>query len=234
MSIKVAIQVPIKMAPSERVPGKNFREIAGHPLAYFMLNELLKHCPEDWMIVIDTEDASALEKHRDDLPLGSGLVYERPKHLAEKWANGNHLLWNFANAHPGFDIYAQAFVTAPCLRGETVVEAIGKIAEPGEGPAHFYKDSVMIGRDVTGWMWNNCGPVNYTLDLPAGLPRSQDAKLWKESTGLYAVNRQPLLERGCRVGERPLLHVISEDEMVDVDTEEDLAKAEEILMRRQR
>ena len=69
-------------------------------------------------------------------------------------------------------------------------------------------------------------PVNYR---PSILPRSQDAKtLTKESTGLYGIFKESLVKYKCRIGAKPILHKINQNEAIDLDTAEDFLKAQRL------
>ena len=63
--MKIAVQVPIKGKSSLRVPNKNFRNLNGKPLCYWVLDELVK-LPADIDIFIDSEEKNRLQdlKHQ--------------------------------------------------------------------------------------------------------------------------------------------------------------------------
>ena len=223
MSAAVIIQVPIKARPSERVPGKNFREMAGRPLCHHLLDELVRWCPNEWGIVIDSEAARTWDclhvQHQQRCQL-----HLRPAAWADNWANGNHLLNQFALAHDA-EIYVQVFVTALFLRGETIVRAVRELI------ASELHDSLCTVTRETGFVWYGGRPVNYDPRRMDGLPRTQDCGWAKETTGLYAIKRQALRETGCRVGRMPILFDVAPEEAFDIDTEKDWAEAEERLGR---
>lgn len=225
--MKVAIQIPIKSRSSTRVPNKNFRELVGKPLSYWLLDELEKHCPNDWDIFIDSESSRVLDKLAD---------HHRKRfkfHLREEWfasdgANGNHLLSQFAVANPHYDIFAQAFVTAVSLTGNAVVEAIRDLSERSDK-----YDSLFLATRENGWVWYNGKAVNYDPSVPDGLPRSQDAQFFLETTGLYVVTKDSLFRNWTRIGKQPLLFEVPKDYGIDIDTLEDLQQAREFLQNRE-
>jgi len=83
-----------------------------------------------------------------------------------------------------------------------------------------------------GWVWYDDFAVNYRPTVPNGLPRSQDATYFKETTGLYATTKENVFKNACRVGKKPLIYEIDRREAADIDTHEDFIAAEEILNRR--
>lgn len=221
--MNVAIQVPIKARASTRVPNKNFLNLCGKPLSCWLLDELVAHCPGEWDIFIDCEDATAVA------PIRARYGDRLKLHVRHEWfagdaANGNHLLHQFATAQPDYDIYAQAFVTAVTLPGATVVEAVHRLSESLDE-----HDSALLVTEETGWFWFGGRAMNYTPDRPDGLPRSQDAVLLKETTGLYVVTREVVFTTGCRVGKAPLFHRVPREQALDIDTMEDLAEAQQRL-----
>lgn len=221
--MQVAIQVPIKKRPSTRVPNKNFRELCGKPLACWLLDELVANLPQEWDIFIDSESESVFDQFKERY--GEKFKYhKRDKWYAADQANGNHLINQFAILNPDYDIYVQAFVTAVTLNGELIRESIDTFINSLD-----QYDSMLLVTEETGWYWYNDQPLNYDTRRPDGLPRSQDALLLKETTGLYAITRDACLRTGCRIGHHPLFFKVPRKSSLDVDTVTDLAEAQRIL-----
>lgn len=221
--VKLAIQVPIKGKSSERVPNKNFRDLNGKPLSHWLLDELVK-LPDDMDIFIDSEDSETFQKL--SLPQYSRFQHhQREGWFAQDLANGNHLIHQFALSHPGYDAYAQVFVTAVTLKHDIIQNALTTFAE--NIPSH---DSLFLVTEETGWIWFENQAMNYDPNRPNGLPRSQDATYCKETTGLYAITRDAVLLTGCRIGETPLTYTVSAENALDIDTMSDLREAERLLV----
>jgi len=221
--MRVAIQVPIKARLSTRVPNKNFRTLCGKPLCCWLLDELVDHAPADWDIYIDSERAETFDQLRDRF--GDRLNWhQRHDWFAGDQANGNHLIHQFAVRHPEYDLFAQAFVTAVTLPGPVIVDAIRRLID-----ARAAHDSALLVTEECGWYWFDDRPMNYRHDIPDGLPRSQDAQVLKETTGLYIATRDAVLRTGCRVGQRPLFIPVAREYALDIDTMEDLAEAQRAL-----
>lgn len=223
---RIAVQVPIKARASTRIPGKNFAPLAGKPLAYWLLDELASEVAPRWPVYVDTEGEEVVERVK--LRYGEQFfVHRRYAWFASDRANGNHLLSQFAVHHPEFDVYAQLYVTAVTLTGARIREALDTFVE--RLPEH---DSMLLATEETGWYWFQGRPVNYDPRRADGLPRSQDATVLKETTGLYAATRDVVFGTGCRIGARPYFHLIPARHAHDVDTPEDLARAERDLRAR--
>jgi CMP-N-acetylneuraminic acid synthetase len=220
--VKLAIQVPIKGKSSQRVPNKNFRDLNGKPLCHWLLDELVQ-LPEEIQIFIDSEDKEVFEKL--SLPKYERFQYHiRESWFAEDQANGNHLLSQFAHVHNEFEAYAQIFVTAVTLNHRVISEAIKAFRENDD-----QNDSLFLVTEETGWIWYQGKPINYDSSRPNGLPRSQDAKFLKETTGMYIITRDAVLKTGCRIGERPVQFSVKPEYALDIDTMSDLQEAERLL-----
>lgn len=221
--MKIAIQVPVKAKSSTRVPNKNFRTLCGKPFAWWVLDRLVESAPAEWDIFIDSESDSVMEK-LSEKQRGRVKFFLRDPWFAEDHANGNHLLHQFAVREPGYDLYAQLFVTAVTLPGEIIREAVQCLATSVSD-----YDSLFLVTEETGWFWFKGEALNYRPDIPNGLPRSQDAMVCKETTGLYAITRDALLRTGCRIGNRPYFYKIPPEYAFDVDTMEDFRRAEKLI-----
>lgn len=221
--MKLAIQVPIKGKSSTRVHNKNFRDLNGKPLCFWVLDELNK-LPLEIDIFIDSED----EKIFNKIPKSrfSRFKFHKREHwFASDQANGNHLIHQFALHHPDYDSYAQVFITAVTLKFEIISEALKTFAE--NSSSH---DSLFLATEETGWIWFKDSPLNYDPHRPHGLPRSQDATYLKETTGLYAIKRDAVLLTGCRIGNNPKPFKIGTEYALDVDTMSDFLEAEKLLI----
>ena len=114
-------------------------------------------------------------------------------------------------------MYFQLFITAPLLKIETINNCI-KILK-----INNKYDSVLTSKKLYAWFWFKNKPVNYN---PKVLPRSQDAlPVVVETTGLYGIKRNSLIKRKCRIGKKPFFYEVSQEESIDLDTEEDFKTA---------
>lgn len=223
--MKIAVQVPIKARSSTRVPNKNFRELSGKPLYRWLLDELLAIKGVELDVFVDSEGENVFDLIRQSYPDQPRLQFhKRLPWFAEDQANGNHLLSQFGMAHPEYDVYAQAFVTAVTLRRGLIEESLSAFASSRD-----QHDSMFLVHEEPGWIWYQGKPVNYDHTRPDGLPRSQDAMYLKETTGLYAITRDALFRTACRIGTRPLLYKVQKFYTVDIDTMDDFHAAEAVL-----
>ncbi|MFP4157540.1 MAG: cytidylyltransferase domain-containing protein [Opitutales bacterium] len=230
--MRIVFQIPVKARTSARVPNKNFRDLNGRPLFAWLIDEILKLKLREleFDIFVDSEDISAFE-NITGYYCGEKRIqfHQRDPWLAEDHANGNHLLAHFAVHKPTYDIYIQAFITAVTLRREIIGASIKSFTQNLNN-----HDSMFLVTEEPGWVWYQGKAVNYDPTRMAGLPRSQDAMYFKETTGLYAITKDALMQGGCRIGNTPMLYAVDRFSSVDIDTMEDLHEAEEILGREAR
>lgn len=217
---KVALQIPIKFKPSERIHNKNFIELEGKPFYSWLLDRLIE-VPKNWSIYIDSENEETFNHIVKRYGEDTFKFHKRHEAYAQNWANGNHLLHQFAVKNQEYDLYCQLFVTAVNLKLSTIKKCIDDLSK--EENFNNYDSSFLVTKE-TGWVWFDGKPINYRHDIINGLPRSQDAQYYKETTGMYLVKRKSLIECGCRIGKNPMLVEVSEEEAFDIDNLEDLEK----------
>ncbi len=205
---------------SVRVPGKNYRPLAGKPLYQHILETLLA-CPAVSQVVVDTDSPDVMDGVRKAFP--QVLLVERPEHLRADTIPMNEILLHDTSLFPA-DLYLQTHSTNPLLKPATVSRAIQALVEMF--PAY---DSLFSVTRVQTRLWDQLGrPINHN---PAILLRTQDLPpVFEENSCLYLFTRQTLESRRNRVGERPFLFEINAMEALDIDEELDFTLAE-ILMK---
>ena len=206
---------------SERVPGKNYRDLAGKPLFHYIL-ETLSRVPEVDQIVVDTDSPVILDQLQAFFPDVTAL--ERPAHLRAGEVPMNDVLLN-TTAQLESEWFLQTHSTNPLLRPETVSAAIRKML--ASIPEHDSLFSV-TRRQVRFWK-PGAVPLNHD---PAVLLRTQDLPpVFEENSCLYIFRRETLAERGNRLGARPLMFEIEALEAMDIDEEHDFRLVELLIQR---
>ncbi|PKN92104.1 MAG: acylneuraminate cytidylyltransferase [Chloroflexi bacterium HGW-Chloroflexi-6] len=216
----IAALVPMRHN-SQRVPGKNYRPLAGKPL-YRHIIETLMAVPEITSIMVDTDSEPVMAGLRQDFP--QVKLIERPEHLRAPEIPMNEILAH-DTAQIEADFYLQTHSTNPLLKAETVSAAIAGFL--AKYPAF---DSMFSVTRLQTRLWDSLTrPINHN---PAILLQTQDLPpLYEENSCFYLFTRQNLLARRNRLGERPLMIEIPRLEAVDIDEEADFEIAD-LLMRR--
>jgi len=218
---KIAAFVPMRHH-SVRVPGKNYRPLAGKPLFHHVLAALTE-CPEISQVVVDTDSPVVADGLREYFP--AVIVLERPEHLRADTVPMNEILM-YDTAQAPADLYLQTHSTNPLLRPETISRAIRALREN----ALMY-DSLFSVTRIQKRLWDGLSrPVNHN---PAILLRTQDLPpLYEENSCLYLFTRETLAARRTRIGERPYLFEMDASEAWDIDNEEDFLVADLLLKHR--
>jgi CMP-N-acetylneuraminic acid synthetase len=208
--VRIAAIVPMRHE-SERVPGKNYRELAGRPLYAYILETLLA-CSELEDVIVDTDSAVIRAGVEERYP--SIRVVERPDGLRGPDVPMNDVLLNDLTATDS-ELILQTHCTNPLLRAETISAALRALLDAGG-----QHDSLFSVTEVRKRFWADARtPVNHD---PSVLLRTQDLPpLYEENSCLYVFRRETLEKLGNRIGARPLLFPIDPNEAWDIDDEAD-------------
>lgn len=216
----IAALVPMRHH-SQRVPGKNYRPLAGKPL-YQHIIETLIAVPEINAIMVDTDSEPVMDGLRANFP--QVKIIQRPENLRAPEIPMNEIL-AYDTAQVEADFYIQTHSTNPLLKAETISAAINGFLS--KYPAF---DSMFSVTRLQTRLWDSLTrPINHN---PAILLQTQDLPpVYEENSCFYLFTRQNLLARRNRLGERPLMVEIPRLEAVDIDEEADFETAD-LLMRR--
>jgi CMP-N-acetylneuraminic acid synthetase len=206
---------------SERVPEKNYWLCGGRPLFHHILRTLLA-CPEIETVVVDTDSPTIMAGVREHFP--QVQLLERPAHLRAGDIPMNEVLLH-DTAQVQADFYLQTHSTNPLLRSQTISRAVNTFLE--NTPAY---DSLFSVTRLQTRFWDQLGrPLNHN---PGILLRTQDLPpVYEENSCLYLFNRQTLVARRNRIGERPLLFEIDRTEAWDIDEPLDFEIVDFLLQR---
>ena len=219
-NMKIVALVPIRHH-SQRVPGKNYRPLAGKPLFHHILSTLLA-CPEISQVVVDTDSPPVMDGLRQHFP--SVHILERPEALRADTVPMNEILM-YDTSQVEADLYLQTHTTNPLLRQETVSRAIQTLL--ASYPAY---DSLFSVTRLQTRLWDALGrAINHN---PAILLQTQDLPpVYEENSCMYIFSRETLLKRRNRLGERPLMFEIEAAEAWDIDEELDFAITDFLMKR---
>jgi CMP-N-acetylneuraminic acid synthetase len=217
---RVVALVPMRHS-SERVPGKNYRELAGAPLYAHIIRTLLSSGVVD-QVVVDTDSPTVTEGMATAFP--EVLVLERPEHLRAGEVPMNDVILHDISQVDA-DLYLQTHTTNPLLRPETVKAAVESFLA---SPDH---DSLFAVTALHTRLWTQDGkPMNHD---PKVLLRTQDLPpVYEENSNMYLFSGDLLRSTGSRIGSSPLLYPVDAEEAWDIDVELDWLVVEALLARR--
>lgn len=209
--MKVYAFVPAK-GTSERVENKNMRFLDGERLYVKAIKTLLQ-CKEIDKVFLDTESED-MYKYIDYLPI---TFMKRNAELANNKTDGHQMFMNEVNNFPDADIYVQMLCTSPFIKPETIDNAL-RIIKTNEN----YDSAILMKKDKF-YLWENEKPV-YDINH---IPNSKDLpETIIESMGLYIQTKESAIKTHRRYGDRPYLFYGELEELIDVNTPEDLSFAE--------
>jgi CMP-N-acetylneuraminic acid synthetase len=214
----IAALVPMRHH-SQRVPGKNYRPLAGKPLFHHVISSLLA-CPEITQVVVDTDSQPIMDGLQQHFP--TVRILERPAHLRGDTVSMNEILL-YDTSQVEADYYLQTHTTNPLLRPTTLSRAIQALLT--NIPEYDSLFSV-TARQVR--LWDQLGrAINHN---PAILLQTQDLPpVFEENSCIYIFTRQTLFNRLNRIGERPFMFAMDASEAWDIDDELGFAISEFLM-----
>ncbi|MBN2044470.1 MAG: acylneuraminate cytidylyltransferase family protein [Anaerolineales bacterium] len=218
---KIVALVPMRH-DSERVPGKNYRLMAGKPM-YAHIIETLLSCPEIDRVVVDTDSPTIMAGLRQNYP--AVMVIERPEELRGGMIPMNAILLH-DTAQVEADYYLQTHSTNPLLKAGTISAAIQTFL----GQRDKYDSLFSVTRWQTRLYWETGAAVNHN---PDELLRTQDlSPVYEENSCIYLFTRQNLARRNHRIGDVPRMFEIDAAEALDIDEELDFTIVDLLLQQR--
>lgn len=207
---------------SQRVPGKNYRPLAGKPLYQHIIETLLA-VPEITSLLVDTDSEPVINGLRASFPQVKIVV--RPEHLRADDIPMNEIL-NHDTAQIEADYFLQTHSTNPLLTAATLRKGIQSFLSQ-----HPVYDSLFSVTRLQTRLWD--GLTRAINHNPAILLQTQDLPpVFEENSCFYLFTRANLLARRNRLGERPLMFEIPRHEAVDIDEEFDFQIADIMMHNR--
>ena len=207
---------------SQRVPGKNYRPIAGKPLFHHILDTLLD-VKEISKIVIDTDSPDIRGQVAEKYPTVD--VLERPEHLRADTIPMNEILMYDTSQYPA-DLYLQTHSTNPLLTADSLRKAVRFMQS--NYPAY---DSLFSVTKVQARLYDQLGrAINHNPNI---LLQTQDLPpVYQENSCAYIFTRDTIEKRRTRIGDRPYMLALDGIEAWDIDEEIDFRIAELMLQAR--
>jgi len=223
MSNSVVAIVPMRH-DSKRVPGKNYRSLGGRPLYHHIVDSLSAASGVS-QVVIDTDSDQIWEDVERNYP--EIRLLQRPVALADDMASAHEIVRNTVEQLDAL-CYLQTHSTNPLITAATIDAAIEAFFAARPTHDSLFSVTPQYKRYYTA----ATEPINHD---PLAIVRTQDlSPLLEENSCLYIFEREMILRRRMRIGERPLLFATPAEESIDIDDELDLVVAEAIFAQRSR
>ena len=223
MSETTVALLPMK-AHSERVPGKNFRKIAGKPLVFWVLDTLLG-VDSISRVVINTD------ARRELAAVGIAdsdriLIRDRRADLCGDLVSMNLIIADDLDSVSA-DRYVMTHTTNPLLSAETIEDALDRFDRNDSADSLF-----TVNRIQTRFYREDGSAVNHD---PGNLVRTQDLEPWfEENSCLYVFTASSFAGTAARIGRKPMMYETSPLESQDIDEASDWVVAEALLEMRGR
>ncbi|MBE0681725.1 MAG: acylneuraminate cytidylyltransferase family protein [Anaerolineales bacterium] len=220
--MKLAALVPMRHH-SQRVPGKNFRPLAGKPLFQHIIETLLA-VPEIELVMVDTDSEPVMEGVRRLFP--AVKLIQRPEHLRADDVPMNEILLH-DTAQVNAEFYLQTHSTNPLLKADTISRAIQSLF------THYpaYDSLFSVTRLQTRLYFQDGRAINHN---PLELIQTQDLPpVYEENSCLYIFTRENLARKHHRIGDKPLMLEVDAAEAWDIDEELDF-EITDFLMRKRK
>ena len=218
--MKLAALVPMRHH-SQRVPGKNYRPLAGKPLFQHIL-ETLQAVPEIDTVIVDTDSEPVMDGVRRLFP--NVKLIQRPEHLCADDVPMNDILL-YDTAQVQADFYLQTHSTNPLLKAETISRGVKSFLT--DYPK--YDSLFSVTRLQTRLYWQDGRAINHN---PLELLQTQDLPpVYEENSCVYLFTRENLERKKHRIGDKTFMFEIDADEAWDIDEELDFEIAD-FLMRK--
>ena len=210
MKNKIVALLPMK-ANSERVKGKNFRELAGKPLFKWILDSLLAVDEID-KVVINT-DARHILAENGLVESERVVIRDRKPELCGDMVSMNLILADDIQAVDA-DTYIMTHTTNPLITSETIRAGLSNLTDDPD------KDSLFtVNKIQTRFYREDCSAVNHD---PDNLLRTQDLEPWyEENSCLFYFTKESFMATQARIGKRPLMMVTPPLESLDIDEPHD-------------
>lgn len=217
---------------SKGIPRKNIKPMAGKPLLQYTV-EAANACPLITRHVVNTEDAEIRA-------VAESLGVEVQGRPEDFWHDNTFqevdrlLQWavaDFESREGRVDIVVLLYPTAPLRPTQVITDCIDLVLNQGY-------DSALTLREDRSYLWRRTDdsasvePVNYD-PKKRGPNQLEGWNQWVENKAVYAMKRDLLMETGCRLGGRVGYVEMSRLESIDIDTPDDFALAEQLLLLRQ-
>ena len=203
---------------SERVPGKNFRLLAGKPLYRWILDTLLSSCYVS-EVIINTDSHLLLENYvLNGHP--KVILRKRKPEICGDRVSMNKVIADDLQAYPR-DSYLMTHATNPFISLDTLNKAIRSYySNLVKGLDSLFSVNIHQTRMYDQYL----SPVNHSV---GELLRTQDLPpLYEENSCLYLFSQDSFMSTQNRIGRKPGIYATPKMESLDIDNQDDWSHAE--------
>lgn len=216
--------IPLRKG-SRGIPNKNKRKMVGRPLFTWVLGEAIFSNLDE--VVVYTDDAAIIEFINKEYHWTSKVkALMRSDASASHTASTESAIIEFCESIDyNFDAFCLLQATSPFTKREDINACLDKL--------NGNNDSALTVVNTHRFLWDSEGkPINYN---PFDRPRRQDFDgLLVENGAVYTITQQALKKHKNRLGDNIAIVKMSEDSLLEIDSESDWVAVESLLIERQK
>ena len=209
---------------SSRFPGKNWANLGGRPLFWHAINTALA-CPFVVDMFVNTDSGQCVAGIEEYFGAKVDVIERKEEHRDPGMAVTEMLAEDLVRMGLP-DVVVYVHCTVPLVRTSTLTAAIETFLDVE--PRY---DSVLAVTRKQERYYDAVGrPLNFRQGIM--LPLQDMPPVYLENNGFFILRGETILETRDRIGKRPYLYEIPEEEAVDIDWPLDLKWAEFLLNER--
>jgi len=223
---KIIVFIPLRRG-SKSIPLKNIKEIAGQPLAFWVIRAALNCYLVDEVVV--STDSDIIRNKVKELKSNKLRIVNRSKESATDTAGTESAMLEFAESDDSFRHIILIQATSPLLESPHIERGIEK----------YFKnkyDSLLSVVRQKRFIWEEkegqARPVNYN---PLYRPRRQE---WEgflvENGAFYITSRENLLKTQCRISGKIGVYEMPEETYFELDEPSDWIIIEDLLKQKRK
>jgi N-acylneuraminate cytidylyltransferase len=204
---------------SKRIPDKNFVDVNGHPLWWYLLSEL-----EGLDVTVNTDSQKFIEQLSSSNLKSIKITERLQKHI--DWENDERLdsspvedmLFDFCKNIERSEMVVLTHVTSPFLKKETILDAVAVLQNDHQSK------SIHSVRQIQDFIWleqaSEVSPINFCTDR---VQRTQDLSPILVSKGAFFIAKAgDILDQQNRLPQPLLFFPLDHMQAVEIDNFEDL------------
>ena len=224
---KVLVVIPAR-GGSKRIRNKNIKQICGQPMIYWPLMELQKFCnAENILVSTDSKLIKSTVERK-----GLKVPFIRPKNLSDDYTGTvpvvTHALSWFEECIKKVDYVLTVYPTAVLLREKDIHSAMIKLRN--DKSCDTVMSATNFSFPIQRAVFENTDGYAEMLEPQHYSTRSQDLVDAKHDAGQFYLSRVAVIREGrILTNTKVKLQLLHRNDIVDIDTIEDLEIAEEKL-----
>lgn len=222
---KILVLIPAR-GGSKGVPGKNIKELHGHPLIAYTISEArASKYVDDVVVTTDSFDIARVSRL-----YGARVPFMRPNELSGDEAKSVdalvHAVKTLQSMGEVYNTIVLLQPTSPLRRSNEIDEALEVFFDHGEmGLVSVCK---VVENPVLTRRLDKYGVLHPLLSMPSTV-RRQDMPSFYHVDGAIYINNASDISSELSLNDNPIGYLMPEGRSLDIDEIEDFIRAEEIL-----